>query len=280
MELEQQLSRFIALQTVAGDKSANKQALEFLQQELSALAFAVEVLGNSNSEHDQPILVAKLGDTTLPTTLVLYNHYDVEKVHADEVWQTSPFALTSVNGRFFGRGIADNKAPLLLRIETIRQRIKQGRAMPPILWLIQGEEEVGAPLAHQLFPELLSKTQAKLFLEETGYQKEDQPMLFHVFDSTVQPSTAKALATDLGQAVFAGKFTTEHRHLTKFGACPFVKNLPVGAHYIGFGPNDALANIHQANESISIELLAFYAEQFDRFLDWCLTFNLASYELN
>ncbi|MBB5211888.1 M20/M25/M40 family metallo-hydrolase [Microbulbifer hydrolyticus] len=259
-----ELSNFIALETVAGNAQANRTAVIYLRERLLALGFDVQVQGAAQT--DQPLLVARRGDTGA-APLVLYNHYDVERVRPQEEWQSPPFQLTQRDGRLWGRGIADNKAVLLARLAVIEACIARGDTLPDMLWLIQGEEEVGAPLAHQLFPALLAPLHNALCLEETGYYRDGVPLIFQQGDALCRDDGAPLVAS-LNQTLFEGRARVETHTLSKFGACPLIENLPAGSLYIGFGPNDYAARIHRDNESISLALLEEYFALFERFLAW------------
>ena len=80
------------------------------------------------------------------TTLLLYNHYDVQPVDPIELWESPPFEPTFRDGRLYARGAADNKAELGVRLATIRAlREERGSAPLTIRWIIEGEEEVASP---------------------------------------------------------------------------------------------------------------------------------------
>jgi acetylornithine deacetylase/succinyl-diaminopimelate desuccinylase-like protein len=80
------------------------------------------------------------------TTLLLYNHYDVQPVDPIELWESPPFEPTLRDGRLYARGAADNKAELGVRLAAIRAlREERGSAPLTIRWIIEGEEEVASP---------------------------------------------------------------------------------------------------------------------------------------
>ncbi|HEY1368171.1 MAG TPA: M20/M25/M40 family metallo-hydrolase [Gaiellaceae bacterium] len=80
------------------------------------------------------------------TTLLLYNHYDVQPVDPLELWTTPPFEPVVRDGRLYARGSADNKAELALRLAAIRALTEADGAPPVgIRWIVEGEEEVGSP---------------------------------------------------------------------------------------------------------------------------------------
>ncbi len=141
--------------------------------------------------------------------------------------------------------------------------------MPNILWIIQGEEEVGSAQAHKIMPQLFQNIKASLFLEETGYHRNEQPLLLYQRGTSVSTKTSSHVTSSLNNALYSGTAKIENRTLSKFGECPFVSNLPPHSHYISFGPNDYNAKIHQSNESMDEALLMdYYENTFPRFLNW------------
>lgn len=260
-----ELSAFVAMETVAGNHKANEAARVYLREKLEALGFTVQIKGQSTT--GQPLMLARHQVSDAPT-LVLYNHYDVEQIHLAEEWDSPPFCLTERDGRLYGRGIADNKAVLLARLSVLKTRIAAGIPLPNILWIIQGEEEVGAAVAHALLPDELRDLNSLICLEETGYHRDGVPLMFHLYGDAIPKAQADTLTASVNDAVFDGRARTENRGLRKFGSCPFINNLPAASHYIGFGPNDYDARIHQDNESMDKVLLADYVMRFDHFIQW------------
>jgi acetylornithine deacetylase/succinyl-diaminopimelate desuccinylase-like protein len=114
-----------------------------------------------------PILYAELGAGE--RTLLVYNHYDVQPPDPLDEWETPPFQPSVRNGRFYARGVADDKGDLMCRLQAIEAYQETIGPLPLALHLlIEGEEEVGSPhlgaFAKQ-HPDLL---QADGCLWETG----------------------------------------------------------------------------------------------------------------
>lgn len=259
------LKQFIAIKSLAGDKAENNKAIRFISSLLKELGFEVSVEGESTSY--QPTLIAKRVHKNNNKKVVLYGHYDVEIIHNDEGWMVGdPFVLEEKEERIYGRGVADNKGPLIARITAIKELIVQGEELPSILWLIQGEEEVGGRAPFEVFPKHVQDFNAKIYVEETGYHKNSSQLAF------ILPfTTPKNLLSTLNREVFNSLATFEHRMLNKFfvaGKCPFLECIPENAYYLGFGPNDELSNIHRENESLSLGLLYEHIGQFKKFLLW------------
>ncbi|TVV43622.1 M20/M25/M40 family metallo-hydrolase [Thalassolituus sp. C2-1] len=263
------LAALIAMESVSGHAQGNADVVAFLQQRLAAIGFEVEIHGAAQT--DQPLMIAKRVKDSGPV-LVMYNHYDVEAIAESEQWLSEPFTLTAREERLWARGIADNKAVLLARLAVLEARIQQGEPLPDLVWLIQGEEEVGSPVAHELMPDILGSLNAFICLEETGYVRDGVPLIFYRAPTNAAGSglAADELLSSLNSALYAGAGRYENRTLSKFGPCPMVSNLPAGAFYLGFGPNDYQARIHRDNESMSQALLQQYFSVFDVFLDWTI----------
>ena len=96
---QEALAKFIAIQTIAGDKEANNSGIDFVKQILILSGF--EVTTDGQSLFHQPVIVAKFTNSKSDKKVVLYGHYDVEKIKDWEKWNTPPFELTENNGRLY-----------------------------------------------------------------------------------------------------------------------------------------------------------------------------------
>ncbi|GHF38347.1 acetylornithine deacetylase/succinyl-diaminopimelate desuccinylase-like protein [Deinococcus metalli] len=85
-----------------------------------------------------------LGALDAPTVLV-YGHYDVQPPDPLERWHTPPFTPTVVGERVYGRGVSDDKGPLLLTVQAADALLSAtGRLPLNVKFLFEGEEEVGS----------------------------------------------------------------------------------------------------------------------------------------
>lgn len=73
-----------------------------------------------------------------------YGHYDV--IEADDTlgWKTDPFQITANDGYLFGRGVSDNKGPVLAAIYSVAELLQEGNLESDVVFLIEGEEECGS----------------------------------------------------------------------------------------------------------------------------------------
>ncbi|MFW0774277.1 M20/M25/M40 family metallo-hydrolase [Paenarthrobacter nitroguajacolicus] len=80
-------------------------------------------------------------------TILLYAHYDVQPAGDLALWQSPPFQAVERGGRLWGRGVADNKAGVLLHVAALRSvlRVLGDELGVGITIFIDGEEEAGSP---------------------------------------------------------------------------------------------------------------------------------------
>ncbi len=88
------------------------------------------------------ILLAKYIANPNAKNILLYGHYDVQP--AEDAWETEPFSLAKHNNRYWGRGVADNKGPLLANIFAATDLIDKNLLNCNIYFLIEGQEEIGS----------------------------------------------------------------------------------------------------------------------------------------
>ncbi|MBF0614566.1 MAG: dipeptidase [Magnetococcales bacterium] len=79
-------------------------------------------------------------------TLLIYGHYDVQPVDPVELWITGPFEPDVRHGRIHARGSADDKGQILMHMQAVAATLAAtGRLPINVIFLIEGEEEIGSP---------------------------------------------------------------------------------------------------------------------------------------
>lgn len=80
-------------------------------------------------------------------TVLLYNHYDVVEPGDLQKWISgAPYQVMERDGYLYGRGVSDNKGPLLSRIQAIEAILKATGGLPVnVHFLLEGDEESGSP---------------------------------------------------------------------------------------------------------------------------------------
>jgi acetylornithine deacetylase/succinyl-diaminopimelate desuccinylase-like protein len=142
-ELLEELNAFLGMPSISARPDENGEfrgcaewvARKF--EEAGAEARIMETEGH-------PVVFAEIGEG--PRTLLSYGHYDVQPPEPLELWESDPFEPTVRDGGLYARGVADDKADVLSRIQALRLYIEEHGALPfKLKFLIEGEEEVGSP---------------------------------------------------------------------------------------------------------------------------------------
>ena len=109
-------------------------------------------------------------------TIFLYAHHDVQPVNFIEDWKSEPWTLTEREGRFFGRGAADDKGAIVVQLGAIAAWLKTTGSLPVnIKMLVEGEEGVGSRNLDAFFKENKDRLMSDVIVVcdtenvETGY---------------------------------------------------------------------------------------------------------------
>ena len=73
---------------------------------------------------------------------LFYGHYDC--IAAEGSWTSDPFTLDGRDGYLYGRGVSDNKGPILAAACAVHQLLSTRRLYSDVVFLIEGEEENGS----------------------------------------------------------------------------------------------------------------------------------------
>lgn len=140
------LAAFVACPSVSTDPAYAEgmaAARRFLVARLDALGFqdAREIAAGGHAA----VTAHWHGAGPDAPTLLVYGHYDVQPPDPVAAWASQPFALTARSGRLHGRGVSDDKGPMLLAVETLGAFLAvEGRLPANVTLLLEGEEECGS----------------------------------------------------------------------------------------------------------------------------------------
>lgn len=115
-----------------------------------------------------PFVTGEIGEG--PFTLVIYNHYDVQPEEPADLWTAPPFNLTERDGALYGRGAADDKGEFVSRLAGWRlfRKTHSGPLPFRLIWIVEGEEEVGSPSLVRFLEEQFPDLRADLCWWEFG----------------------------------------------------------------------------------------------------------------
>lgn len=93
-----------------------------------------------------PVVLGEWRGAPGAPTLLVYGHYDVQPPEPLEEWETPPFEPTVRDGNIYARGSVDDKGQLYLHLKAVESHIAvSGRLPVNVVFLIEGEEEIGSP---------------------------------------------------------------------------------------------------------------------------------------
>jgi acetylornithine deacetylase/succinyl-diaminopimelate desuccinylase-like protein len=93
-----------------------------------------------------PIVMGEWRGLEGAPTLLVYGHYDVQPAEPLEEWSSPAFEPEVREGKLFGRGAVDDKGQLFLYLKAVEAHIATRGTLPVnLVFLIEGEEEVGSP---------------------------------------------------------------------------------------------------------------------------------------
>jgi acetylornithine deacetylase/succinyl-diaminopimelate desuccinylase-like protein len=92
-----------------------------------------------------PIVYARIHEAPGAPTALVYCHFDVQPVDPIDLWETAPFEPFLRDGRFVGRGVADDKGQLVMHLFALEALRAVGRGPAVNLtFVFEGEEEYGS----------------------------------------------------------------------------------------------------------------------------------------
>ena len=242
-------AKMVSLMPCEEEKEGLKKMNQYVISLLEERRFRVETITNSNADY-RPVITAIL-DCGKDTTIGFFGHYDVEVADAER-WSSNPWGLTDVEGRWQARGVADNIVPLVQRILLAPELSKHAN----LVFVLQGEEEIGSPFAMEVYPNLRLPN-IDLWFEETGYfyKNGDHRIMALNVNDKLESVMDELRKLNLN---FGIDTKTRIRPMNKaFGnqGCPCLVHLLNNVPYIALGPNDDFSKIHGVDESINPALL-------------------------
>lgn len=138
----EELKTYVEIPSVSRDASPEtmQKAAEWLAAQL---AFAN---GRVEPTAGHPVVRGEwLGAPGAPTILV-YGHYDVQPTGDLAEWKTPPFTMIRDGDVLRGRGVTDDKGPVLIVLKVAQAFMEQEGKLPlNVKFLFEGEEEIGSP---------------------------------------------------------------------------------------------------------------------------------------
>ena len=134
------LKRLIHIPTCYHKKHDVKPIVSQMTVEFEERGYKVRTFSTAGA----PVVVADL-EKGMKKTLLFYNHYDVQPEEPLDEWKSPPYELSQRNERLYGRGVMDNKGPLVANLFGVQNAVEAGyEPKCNIRFIIEGEEEAGS----------------------------------------------------------------------------------------------------------------------------------------
>lgn len=144
------MEKFIAFRTVSSDPELAedcRRGATYLRTLFKRYGATTHILTTANGLN--PIILAKFCSNVAAATprkrILFYGHYDVISAdNTDGKWLTDPFTLAGISGYLYGRGVTDNKGPILAAMYAAAELAAEQSLGSDVIFLIEGEEECGS----------------------------------------------------------------------------------------------------------------------------------------
>lgn len=140
-------------------------------------------------------------------TLLIYGHFDVQPVDPIDRWDHDPFTPVIHNDRIYARGAADDKGQILMHIQAAAAILKLRGELPVnLIFLIEGEEEIGSPNLTPFLEAHRHQLQADLVvISDSGMWNTETPAITtHLRGLTALEVTVTGPNRDLHSGCYGG----------------------------------------------------------------------------
>ncbi|KAJ1758889.1 hypothetical protein LPJ58_002563 [Coemansia sp. RSA 1591] len=160
----QALDQWVRLKSVSGVpelQSECRRAARFLKDLMRQLGAAdARLISSTPSSNplvygrfDASVAAANTQPLAERPTVFVYGHYDVMPAGDETQWRTRPFEMVGRDGYLYGRGVSDDKGPVLATLFAISELAKAGQLPMTVVFCIEGEEEHGSVGLHETMEE-------------------------------------------------------------------------------------------------------------------------------
>lgn len=136
----EQLARLCAQPSVSAQNFGIDECAELVKTMLQEQGYAAEIMPSNG----YPVVYGE-GAGASDKTLLFYLHYDVQPPEPLELWDSDPFALAERDGKYYARGVSDDKGHIICRLAALAA-VKDALGELPcnVKFIIEGEEEIGS----------------------------------------------------------------------------------------------------------------------------------------
>lgn len=203
LETLSQFLRFPSISTQPEHAPDLQACAEWLSEKLTAIGLTATVHPTPGSS----VVVAATPRDPQKRTVLIYGHYDVQPPDPLEGWTTPPFEPRIEEGRIYARGAADNKGQILAHILGVAETLREKGTLPVnVIFLIEGEEEIGSPSLADFLLEHREELACDLVaISDTGMAPGNKPALTYALRGiAAMELIVRGPARDLHSGLFGG----------------------------------------------------------------------------
>ena len=203
LETLSEFLRFPSISTQPEHTPDLQACAEWLSEKLTAIGLTATVHPTPGS----PVVVAATPRDPQKRTVLIYGHYDVQPPDPLEGWTTPPFEPRIEEGRIYARGAADNKGQILAHIIGVAETLREKGTLPVnVIFLIEGEEEIGSPSLADFLLEHREELACDLVaISDTGMAPGNKPALTYALRGiAAMEIIVRGPARDLHSGLFGG----------------------------------------------------------------------------
>jgi acetylornithine deacetylase/succinyl-diaminopimelate desuccinylase-like protein len=195
--------RFPSISTQPEHEPDLASCAEWLREKLTSIGLVATV----HSTPGSPVVVAATPRDPAKRTVLIYGHYDVQPPDPLDGWTTPPFEPRVEEGRIHARGAADNKGQILAHILGVAETLAEKGSLPVnVIFLIEGEEEIGSPHLAEFLREHRAELACDLVaISDTAMAPGNKPALTYALRGiAAMELLVRGPARDLHSGLFGG----------------------------------------------------------------------------
>lgn len=142
-----------------------REVATLLVDQLSGMGFDAKLVETKG----HPFVLGHFDVDSAKPTVLLYGHYDVQPPDPLDAWTSPPFEPEIRDGRIWARGIGDNKGQHFAQLMAIEAHLAVTGTLPcNVIFLLEGEEEIGSPRIADFVRDHADQLQADLVITSDG----------------------------------------------------------------------------------------------------------------
>lgn len=223
-EYKKVAAKLVSLKSVSSDPSCKKDlenTAKYLKELLNEQKFTTKIIKG----YGNPVVFGEYIVDSKKETVLIYGHYDVQPASKEDGWDSDPFTLSEKNGRFYGRGIMDDKCQFIIHILAIGELIKNKKLAYNVKFLFEGNEEEGSPYIEKFIQDHKKLLANDFIVISDGEMTRGKPTIELGNRGILNwKLTLKTGTTDIHSGIFGGAAPNALHELSQFVASLLDKN--------------------------------------------------------